>query len=138
MSSADVLPFTEAELNDHAKMALLVTKGIDIRTLFRLGEDLGLSSQETADLLGISKSTLDRRRKAKELLRQEESERVWRFLRLYTKALAVFKTKEAAVQWLSTQIRALGDKTPMEFAKTEPGARLVEDILGRILEGVFS
>jgi putative toxin-antitoxin system antitoxin component (TIGR02293 family) len=138
MRTAEVLPYTEAELNDHAKMAVLVTKGIDIRTLFRLGKELGLSGQETADLLSISKSTLLRRRNAKELLRQEESERVLRFLRLYTKALAVFKTKEAAVQWFSTELRALGDKTPMEFAKTEPGARLVEDILGRILEGVFS
>jgi hypothetical protein len=56
MSTADVLPYTEAELNDHAKMALLVTKGIDIRTLFRLGEELGLSGQETADLLGSQKA----------------------------------------------------------------------------------
>lgn len=138
MRTADVLPFTEAELNDHAKMALLVTRGINVQTLFHLGEVLGLSGQGIAELLNMSKSTLDRRKTRNELLKQEESERVLRFLRLYSRALAVFKTKEAAVQWFSTELRALGDKTPMEFAKTEPGARLVEDILGRILEGVFS
>lgn len=138
MSTADVLPFTEAELNDHAKMADLVTKGIDLGTLFHLAEVLGLSGQGIAELLNISKSTLDRRKTKDELLKQEESERLLRFLRLYSKALAIFRKKEAAVQWFSTPLRALGDKTPMEFAKTEPGARLVEDILGRILEGVFS
>jgi len=32
----------------------------------------------------------------------------------------------------------LAGRTALEFARTEPGARLVEDLLGRIEEGVFS
>ena len=34
--------------------------------------------------------------------------------------------------------RALGGATPLDFAKTEPGAREVENVLGRLEHGVFS
>jgi putative toxin-antitoxin system antitoxin component (TIGR02293 family) len=129
---------TEAELDDHAEMANLVIRGIHPESLFQLREIFGLSVQGIADLVAISKSTLLRRTARRQLLNQEESERVLRFLRLYRKAVSVFKTREAALNWFQTELKALGDKTPMEFAKTEPGARLVESILGRISEGVFS
>ena len=75
---------------------------------------------------------------ANKLLTLEESERVLRFMRLYAKAFQLFKTNEATIKWFSTVNKALGDKKPIEYARTEPGARLVEDILGRIKEGVFS
>jgi hypothetical protein len=84
------------------------------------------------------RTTAVRRTAKHQLLNQEEPEKALRFLRLFRKALSVFKTEEAAVNWFQTKTKALGDKTPLEFAKTEPGARLVENILGRILEGVFS
>jgi putative toxin-antitoxin system antitoxin component (TIGR02293 family) len=128
----------ESELDDHAEMAKLVLQGIDPESLLQLRDLFGFSVQEIADLVDMSKSTLVRRTAKHQLLNQEESERVLRFLRLFRKALSVFRTKEAAVNWFQTELKALGDKTPLEFAKTEPGARLVENILGRILEGVFS
>jgi putative toxin-antitoxin system antitoxin component (TIGR02293 family) len=128
----------ESELDDHAEMAKLVLQGIDPESLLQLRDLFGFSVQEIADLVDMSKSTLVRRIAKHQLLNQEESERVLRFLRLFRKALSVFRTKEAAVNWFQTELKALGDKTPLEFAKTEPGARLVENILGRILEGVFS
>lgn len=31
---------------------------------------------------------------------------------------------------------ALGNKTPLELAKTEPGAKLIEQVLGRIEHGI--
>ncbi|MBW1797126.1 MAG: DUF2384 domain-containing protein, partial [Deltaproteobacteria bacterium] len=34
--------------------------------------------------------------------------------------------------------RALGGKTPLEYADTEPGAQEVDELLGRIEHGVFS
>jgi uncharacterized protein (DUF2384 family) len=34
--------------------------------------------------------------------------------------------------------KGLGGKTPLEYADTEPGAREVEDLLGRLEHGVFS
>jgi putative toxin-antitoxin system antitoxin component (TIGR02293 family) len=134
----DTALLSEAELNDYAKMVELVTHGISPTMLFNFGRTLGLSGQGTADLVSMSKSTLDRRNSANKLLTLEESERVLRFMRLYAKAFPLFTTNEATIKWFSTVNKALGDKKPIEYARTEPGARLVEDILGRIKEGVFS
>jgi uncharacterized protein (DUF2384 family) len=39
---------------------------------------------------------------------------------------------------LHTELPALGWRTPIDFAQTEPGAREVENLIGRIEHGVFS
>jgi uncharacterized protein (DUF2384 family) len=35
-------------------------------------------------------------------------------------------------------VRALGGRSPLDFAQTEPGAREVENVIGRLEHGVFS
>jgi putative toxin-antitoxin system antitoxin component (TIGR02293 family) len=59
-------------------------------------------------------------------------------MRLYALAKKVFVTDENTRGWFHGRIRALGGKTPIEFARTEPGAREVEDLIGRIEDGIFS
>ena len=46
--------------------------------------------------------------------------------------------RESAAEWLKTPNLSLGDKTPLEYADTEVGAREVENLLGRIDYGVYS
>ena len=46
--------------------------------------------------------------------------------------------EEKAVEWLRTPNRALGGARPLDQLDTDPGARAVEDILGRIAYGVYS
>jgi len=46
--------------------------------------------------------------------------------------------EENARQWLTRSARALGGEPPLHFADTEPGAREVERLLGRIGHGVLS
>ena len=43
-----------------------------------------------------------------------------------------------ARQWLETPIPALQDQRPLELVKSEPGAREVEDLIGRIEHGIIS
>lgn len=40
--------------------------------------------------------------------------------------------------WFETKMDIFGGETPMQHAKTEKGAREVEDLIGRIRNGVFS
>ncbi len=40
--------------------------------------------------------------------------------------------------WFETKMDVFGGETPMQHAKTEKGAREVEDLIGRIRNGVFS
>ena len=88
-----------------------------------------------ADVLSIPTSTLNRRRKAGRLDR-DESERAYRLARLVDRAADVFGSVESGVEWLKRPQFALGGVTPLTYADTEPGAREVENVLGRIEHGV--
>jgi len=46
--------------------------------------------------------------------------------------------EETATRWLKRTNRALGGATPLECIDTEIGARMVEDVLGRIAYGGVS
>ena len=45
---------------------------------------------------------------------------------------------QGAREWLETPIPALANQRPLDLARTEPGAREVEDLIGRIEHGVVS
>ena len=78
------------------------------------------------------------RRKRSESLSCEESERLYRIAFLVERAVQVLGSLENAQRWLDTSKRALGGVTPLVLAKIEPGAREVEDLLGRIEYGIPS
>jgi uncharacterized protein (DUF2384 family) len=42
------------------------------------------------------------------------------------------------MRWLTSSQKTLGDQTPLEHARTEIGAREVEERVGRLEHGVFS
>jgi len=128
----------ESDIKDNAKMSDLVTHGIALSSVWELGERLAISQERLGELLSIPKRTLHRRVQKQELLKQDESERVLRLFRLYFRAMEVFEDGDCALRWFASHPKALGGRTPLEFARTEPGARLVEDLLGRIEDGVFS
>lgn len=111
--------------------------GLPVEELDDLQAALDVPKGALADMLGISKATLHRR-KMGQLLGPAESERVVRFARLMGRAVEVFGSETAARQWLNAPQRGLGGAVPLHFARTEVGAREVEDLLGRIEFGVYS
>ncbi len=119
-------------------MATLVAHGIPAQVALDLANRLGISQEKLSELIYLPKRTLHRRIEHGERLKQDESERVLRLLRLYARAVEVFEDEKRAAKWFSSRPKALGGKTPLEFMETEPGARWVEDVLGRIEHGVFS
>lgn len=114
-----------------------VRQGLPMVEFECLAELLGLGAEVLGAHLSISRSTLMRRRKAGHL-DMLESDRLLRFARLYGRASEVLGDGEAARTWLREPARALGFVTPLTFAETETGAREVENLLGRIEDGVFS
>jgi putative toxin-antitoxin system antitoxin component (TIGR02293 family) len=89
-------------------------------------------------LIGIPERTLARRRVAGKLT-PEESERLLRVASIFEKAAELFEGDlEAAVGWLTSPKKALGQQQPLLYARTELGAREVENLLGRLEYGVFS
>lgn len=114
-----------------------IRNGLPIRELDALHASLDVEMAKLASMLGISKATLHRR-KAQGRLDPAESDRVLRFARLVGRAVAVMGNIEEAREWLKSPQFGLGGAVPLDYAQTEPGAREVENLLGRIEYGVYS
>ena len=113
-----------------------VEEGLAPATLDGLQDALALSSRELADALLLSPRTLSRRRRSADRLPPDESERAYRLGRLAELAARALGGPEAARGWMREPNFALGDARPLDLARTEPGARLVERLLGHIQHGI--
>ena len=114
-----------------------IESGLAFSELESLRAQLGLPLDQLAEKLGIARATLHRR-KASGRLAPDESDKVVRFARLFAQAEEVFIGKENARQWLSFPQSGLGGAIPLDYARTEAGAREVENLLGAIEYGVYS
>ncbi len=115
----------------------VIENGLPVSTFTKIRNYLDMPDKELAKVIRVPKSTLAVRKK-KGKFSFEESERLYRVQRLFKKAIDVFGNLDDARKWLKEKAYGLGDVPPLEFAKTEIGAREVEDLLGRIEHGVFS
>lgn len=111
--------------------------GFPVEELDALQTSLAIPMETLAPKLGISRATLHRRKRAGRL-GPEESDRVFRFARLMGKAVEVLESEESARRWLTSPQVGLSGATPLDYARTEAGAREVEDLLIRIEFGVYS
>ena len=114
-----------------------IRAGLSFRAVQNLQEALDLPMERIASVLGMSRATLHRR-KLQGKIDREESEKLVRYQNLLKKAEEVFGDAENAREWLRHRQRGLGNAVPLEFAKSEIGAREVENLLGRIEYGVYS
>ncbi|HEY8902727.1 MAG TPA: antitoxin Xre/MbcA/ParS toxin-binding domain-containing protein, partial [Chthoniobacterales bacterium] len=112
--------------------------GLPFRELQELQSSLAVPVDQLAPMLGISKATLHRRKGAESRLSPSVSDRVVRYARLLGQALQVLGDLESAKRWLGAPQFGLGGAVPLDYAKSEIGAREVENLLGRIEHGVYS
>jgi putative toxin-antitoxin system antitoxin component (TIGR02293 family) len=97
----------------------------------------GLTLKELAEALDLSPRSLQRRRRTGRLARFE-SDRLYRLARIIALARESLGEDEVAARWLKRPNRALGGVAPVAAIDTEPGARQVENVLGRIAYGGIS
>lgn len=126
------------EIQDNHAMAQRVVEGLPVVEVMQFGKQAGFTNEELARLIQIPSRTYARRVADKARLKVHEGERAARLMRLFDRAKEVFGTDENTRGWFNAGILALGGKTPLEYARTEPGAREVENLIGRIEHGVFS
>lgn len=69
------------------------------------------------------------------MLGLSESERLFRYLRLLSRAEEIFGSQEKAAWWMNEPNAALDGREPVEVALTTPGAVVVEDLLGGLEHG---
>jgi len=114
-----------------------IQKGLRFSELETLQNSLHMPFEQLATKLAISRSTLQRR-KAAGRLSPNESDKVIRYSRLVRQAADLFGDIEKARAWLKHPQYGLGGAVPLDYARTEAGAREVENLLGRIKYGVYS
>jgi putative toxin-antitoxin system antitoxin component (TIGR02293 family) len=114
-----------------------IMEGLPYSVFDHLQENTGLTRRELSSLGGITARTLARRKESGRL-ETGESDRTARLSRVFAEALDLFEyDADAAREWMSRERRALGGETPWRMARTEPGAREVETLIGRLEHGVF-
>lgn len=119
-------------------LARLVRKGLPAGSVAALAEKLHLGNTVLSRKLGIPQRTMTRRLSQASHLSPAESDRMVRMARVYANAVEMIGDREKAIEWLSTPNRALGGERPLDQLDTDMGARMVEDVLGRIAYGVYS
>jgi putative toxin-antitoxin system antitoxin component (TIGR02293 family) len=126
---------TPANLTERPTAAFTVLEEI----LEWLAPSGGDSARQTVlRVLAIPQRTLARR-KASGGLREEETDRILRLLRLKGQIERMFHGDSArAARWMTSRSSALGGHTPLEAAATERGALRVTDLIGQTMHGVVS
>ena len=120
------------------ELAQLVRAGLPATSVMALAQNLHIGNSALLRKLRIPQRTLTRRLNQGSLLTSAESDRTVRMARVYANAVEMIGDQEKALEWLSTPNRALGGERPLDELDTDTGARVVEDILGRIAYGVYS
>lgn len=96
-----------------------------------LRRQLDLSLDELTARLGLSAATV-KQRKAAGRLTSDESGKVVSFARLLGHAVHLFGGLDEARQWLKTPQRGLHGAVPLDYARTDLGAREVENLLSQL------
>ena len=114
-----------------------IREGFPAAVVEELMRASGLSLKELAQSLDLSPRSLQRRRRSGRLARFE-SDRLYRLARIVALARQSLGNPDLAMRWLKRSNRALGGVAPIAAIDTEPGARQVENVLGRIAYGGMS
>lgn len=126
------LPFG-TNLPSQLELARAVSGRLPLSALDALSE-AGFSDKEINDFI-IPMRTRSHRASRRQNLTTEESDRAVRLLRILVIAEDTFDDESKARAWLRRPLMSLNNRTPLETAQTEVGARVVEEILAAITYG---
>jgi putative toxin-antitoxin system antitoxin component (TIGR02293 family) len=128
---AQLLGIRASNLNE---LLRAIARGVPYDAIEGLQRAIGV---DVAELIQVPPRTL-RRRKNEGRFTPEESDRLVTAARVISRALDLFHgDAQAARTWLTDPAIAFGGSTPLEVARSETGAREVENLIGRIQYGVF-
>lgn len=116
-----------------------IRHGLPVNVIDKLTKELAISQQALLQIIALPTATLTRRRRTQKRLTPQESDRVYRVATAYRSACQLFEgDSEAARRWLTEPAKALGGNTPLQHLDTEAGADEVQDLIGRLEQGVIT
>lgn len=133
LGGKEFIPSEPRSILDYAKAG---NKGIRKLSVIRLAEIMEIPLNNMATLLNISYKTLSRK-KDTDLLDSLYSSLVIEIAETISKGLSVFEESAKLNRWLQKENRALEGK-PIDYLNTPTGIKMVNRLLGRIEEGVYT
>jgi putative toxin-antitoxin system antitoxin component (TIGR02293 family) len=113
-------------------------KGITKNAINSLAQNMGISRKFISeDILNVSVKTMERKDNRTRLDKKISSHAI-EIAKVVQHAWTVFRDEEKVKRWLSRENRALNNKKPIELLDTLSGILIVDDVLGRIEEGIYS
>ena len=116
------------------ELALSIRDGISYKVWLELRR-IGYSAAELAAVVGISEKTVSRKQQAHERLDVVEGDRTMRLAHITLDAAQAFGDLDKAMRWLRKPNRMLAGEKPIDLMTTEPGAAIVNQVLGTIEYG---
>lgn len=125
----------------------LVREGVPAYAVEVISEEMAISKEKLYATLGLPRATINRKLRAKQLLNQDESERVLGIWRLVGQVDTIVKQSgnpadfDAAkwvARWLDRPHPALGGRRPGELMDTAEGRTLVSDLIARMESAAYA
>jgi putative toxin-antitoxin system antitoxin component (TIGR02293 family) len=113
-----------------------IEQGVPISTLEEFSAYSGVAIKDLLEVV-IPPRTLKHRRARKEPLNMEESDRLFRVVRMYELAVKVYGDRDDGRNWLLGSMRRFDGRTALSMLRTEAGEHAVQEFLIQIDEGMF-
>lgn len=124
------------KIQDEMDLIDLIEQGLTKESAIHLAKALSITNKRLAELLPISKRTLERYH-AKKHLDRATSQQLISLARLTARGFEVFGDQGKFVEWMNAPCTALGERTPISLITTQIGIEMALDELGRIEHGVY-
>ncbi len=119
-------------------MIALSREGISKASLEALIVHIGISKKAFIEnILNLSVKTIERK-KGDDKLDRHTSSHIIEIAKVVEHAFSVFEEEGKVQRWLNTTNRALNNLKPLALFDMPTGLIMVDQVLGRIEEGVFS
>jgi len=116
----------------------LIKTGIPKSSIDKLAAHIGMSRKKISEeIFDISVKTLERKA-PKEKLGKKISSHAVEMALVLQHAYEVFGDEQKVKRWINRENKALNDYSPVQLFDTGTGLNLVNDVLTRIEEGVYS
>lgn len=122
---------------DATHLRVMVLQGYPFAAFESVLKEIDLPQRQLSEILGMTESTLARRKRDRQPLTALESDRLYRVARIIALAFEVFGDEDKARTWMKRANDVLDGEIPLNLLETEIGASLVEDELQRILYGIY-
>src|SRR5690606_36887581 len=113
----------------------MIQQGLPYDAVEAAAAAAGIEMKELALYGAIATRTLSHSRRSGRFS-PTQSNRVMRLLRVWYHARRAFADPDKARSWMNRPTRPLGGRRPVDLLDTDEGARLVQELIGRIEHGI--